>query len=219
LNKYGWAAIVGILLLLSLVVWLGPDEQTLGSGIKSVYLHVGLTWAGMAGLGAAALLGLGIFATGRLAWMRWLQIVGWASTAVYGAGITMSMVASQINWGGILLQEPRMSAALNGLAVALIVQVLLAWLPPTRASGLLPILLWGLILWLNGQAALVLHPPNPVRTTESDRIQFTFLAVFILFSLMLAWLVWFIQKTFPAHHQQNQKPSDKHAISLTRKEP
>lgn len=197
MSKRGWAAIVGIVLLLSLVVWLGPDEQTLGSGIKSVYLHVGLTWAGMVGLGAAGLLGLAIFLTGRLAWMRWLQIVGWVSTAVYGAGIAMSMVASQINWGGVLLQEPRMAAALNGLAVALIVQVLLAWLPPTRASGLLPILLWGLILWLNGQATLVLHPPNPVRTTESNGIQFTFLAVFILFSLMLVWLVWFIQKIIP----------------------
>lgn len=197
MSKRGWVVIVGILLLLSLVVWIGPDEQTLGSGIKSVYLHVGLTWAGMAGLGVAALLGLGTLITGRLSWMRWQQIVGWASTAVYGAGIAMSMVASQINWGGVLLQEPRMAAALNGLAVALIVQVLLAWLPPTRGLGLLPILLWGLILWLNGQAALVLHPPNPVRTTESSRIQFTFFAVFILFSLMLVWLIWFIQKSFP----------------------
>lgn len=178
------------------IIWVGPNEQTLGSGIKSVYLHVGLTWAGMAGLGGAALLGLGIAVTGKLAWLSWMRTVGGVSTAVYGCGIAMSMIASQINWGGILLQEPRMAAALNGLAVALIVQVLLNWLPPSRWLGLLPLLLCGLILWLNSQAALVLHPPNPVRTTDSSRIQLTFLTVFVLSSLLLAWAVWFIQTVF-----------------------
>jgi len=184
------------------IIRIGPDEQTLGSGIKSVYLHVGLTWAGMAGLVGAALIGLGILITGKLAWFSWLRTVGWVSTAVYGSGIAMSMIASQINWGGVLLQEPRMAAALNGLAVALIVQVLLSWLPPSRWLGLLPLFLSGLILWLNSQAALVLHPPNPVRTTESSRIQLTFLSVFILFSLLLAWLVWFLQY---AHLQRKRR--------------
>ncbi|MCP4356787.1 MAG: hypothetical protein GY796_02060 [Chloroflexi bacterium] len=189
--KWAWVVLAVIFVLLTAVIWLGPDEQTLGNGIKSVYVHVGLTWAGMAGLGVAAFLGLLLSITNNLLWDSWMKTVGWVGTAVYGAGIFMSMVASQVNWGGVLLQEPRMAAALNGLAIALIVQVLLAWLPPKRWLGLLPPLLFGLIIWLNGQAALVLHPPNPVRTTESSHIQLTFLAVFVLFSLVGVWLAWF----------------------------
>lgn len=192
--KWSWASLAGLLLLLAIVVWAGPEEQTLGRGIKPIYIHVGLTWAGLAGLGIAAALGVGVLISGRESWAGWMQTVGWVATAVYGGGIVMSLVASQVNWGGVLLQEPRMAAALNGLAIAFIVQVVIGWLPPLRLRGLLPILLFGLILWLNGQAALVLHPPHPVRTTESNRIRFTFLAVFILFSLVGAWLTWFIHR-------------------------
>ncbi len=189
--KWAWFLLAALLLLIILVVWLGPDEQTLGSGIKTVYIHVGLTWAGMAGLGVAALVGVGVLFTAKAGWAGWLKTLGWVATLLYGAGILMSMAASKDNWGGVLLQEPRMAAALNGFAIALIVQVLNSALPWLRLHGLLAILLFGLIVWLNGQAELVLHPPNPVRTTESSTIQLTFVSLFALFSLVGAWLVWF----------------------------
>lgn len=190
--KWAWFLLAALLLLIILVVWLGPDEQTLGSGIKTVYIHVGLTWAGMAGLGVAALVGVGVLFTAKAGWAGWLKTLGWVATLLYGAGILMSMVASKDNWGGVLLQEPRMAAALNGFAIALIVQVLNSALPWLRLRGLLAILLFGLIVMLNGQAELVLHPPNPVRTTESSAIQLTFVSLFFLFSLVGAWLVWFL---------------------------
>lgn len=190
--KWAWFLLAALLLLIILVVWLGPDEQTLGSGIKTVYIHVGLTWAGMVGLGVAALVGVGVLLTAKAGWAGWLKTLGWVATLLYGAGILMSMVASKDNWGGVLLQEPRMAAALNGFAIALIVQVLNSALPWLRLRGLLAILLFGLIVWLNGQAELVLHPPNPVRTTESSTIQLTFVSLFLLFSLVGAWLVWFL---------------------------
>ena len=44
--------------LAALLLWLAPAEQTLGSGITSVYVHVALTWTGMTGLIIAAVLGL-----------------------------------------------------------------------------------------------------------------------------------------------------------------
>ena len=41
----------------AVLVWLAPAERTLGGGIRSVYVHVGLVWAGPAYGGVAALPG------------------------------------------------------------------------------------------------------------------------------------------------------------------
>ena len=192
-SPWAWGVLAGILLLIALVLWWAPEERTLGQGIKTVYLHVGLTWAGMAGLAVAAILGAGVLITSNRTWLSWMQTVGWVGTLIYGAGIGMSMAASKANWGAVFLQEPRMAAALNGLAIALIVQLLNGWLPWRRVRGLLSILLILLIVWLNGRATLVLHPPNPVRTSPSQRIQLAFLALFSLCSLVAAWLVWYFR--------------------------
>jgi len=35
-----------------LVVWLAPAERTLGEGIRWVYVHVALVWAGTLALGS-----------------------------------------------------------------------------------------------------------------------------------------------------------------------
>ena len=70
---------VFILAAVAAIVWLAPEEKTLGPGIKSVYVHVALTWTGMTGLTIAGLLGIGAAITngGRLS--RWAQMAGWVA--------------------------------------------------------------------------------------------------------------------------------------------
>ena len=43
---------------IALLLWLAPAEKTMGTGMRSVYLHVGLIWTGIAGFGVGGLLGL-----------------------------------------------------------------------------------------------------------------------------------------------------------------
>jgi hypothetical protein len=189
-----WGVLIGLFLLIGLVIWLAPSELTLGRGIRTVYLHVGLIWAGLACFVAAGFLGVAVALSGQGRWLRWMRIVGWAGVIMYGAGIGMSMVASQVNWGAVFLQEPRMAAALNGLAIAIIVQIVISWLPVKRLSGVLAVLLVILLFWMNRQASLVLHPPNPIGTSPSQRIQMTFFAMFVLCSLVAVWVVWFLRR-------------------------
>lgn len=189
-----WGVLAGLFLLLGLVVWQAPAELTLGQGIRTVYLHVGLTWAGLACFVAAALAGSGAVLTARPFWLRWMRLLGWTGVIMYGAGVGMSMIASQVNWGAVFLQEPRMAAALNGLAVAVVVQIAVSWLPQKRWIGILAIVLAVLLFWMNRQASLVLHPPNPIGSSPSQRIQAAFFVVFVLCSLIAAWVLWFLHR-------------------------
>ena len=194
LPLWQWGIPLVLLVGVALLIAFSPEERTLGGGIRSVYLHVGLIWAGLVGFGVTAVLGLGVLLTEKVTWLRWLALVGWVALGFYAAGIFMSMVASADNWGAIFFQEPRMAASLSGLAIATIALVLGSWVPWARLRGLLSASIIFVLLWLNGRAELVLHPPNPIATSNSTPIQSTFFLATTLFVLLAAWLIWLLRR-------------------------
>ena len=190
-----WPFLAVIALLAAVLVWLGPDERTLGDGIKAVYIHVSLTWVGLLGLVVAGVLGLGVAFTAKSAWYQWLYRLGWVGFGFYVAGTAVSALASQINWGSVFWQEPRMAAALNMVAAGLIVYIVIGWIGDKQASrrrlaGLLATGYAILLLWSTYGAELVLHPRNAIGTSSARGIQFTFLGLFILMSLLAGWIIW-----------------------------
>ena len=194
LPAWFWGVPLALLLGVALIIVFSPQERTLGSGIRSVYLHVGLIWTGLFGFAMTAVLGIGVLLTEKPAWQRWLVPVSWVALGFYAAGIFMSMVASADNWGAVFLQEPRMAASLSGLAVATIVLVLGSWQPWPRLRGAMAASIIFVLLWLNLRAELVLHPPNPIANSNATFIQLTFLLVTVLFILLAGWLVWLLHR-------------------------
>jgi len=194
LPAWFWGIPLALLLGVALMIVFAPEERTLGSGIRSVYLHVGLIWTGLFGFAMTAVLGIGILFTEKPLWWRWFSPVSWVALGFYAAGIFMSMVASADNWGAVFLQEPRMAASLNGLAIATIVLILGSWQPWPRLRGALAASIIFVLLWLNLRAELVLHPPNPIANSNATPIQLTFLLVTILFILLASWLVWLLHR-------------------------
>lgn len=192
LPAWFWAIPLALLLGVALMIVFAPEERTLGSGIRSVYLHVGLIWTGLFGFAMTAVLGIGVLLTEKRPWQHWFALVSWVALGFYAAGIFMSMVASADNWGAVFLQEPRMAASLNGLAVATIVLVLGSWQPWPRLRGAMAASIIFVLLWLNLRAELVLHPPNPIANSNATPIQLTFLLVTLLFILLATWLVWLL---------------------------
>ncbi|MCA9899696.1 MAG: hypothetical protein KC433_16005 [Anaerolineales bacterium] len=190
-----WWVPVGLLAGLLLLLILGPEERTLGGGIRSVYVHVGLIWTGLVGFMVTAVLGLGLLITQKQAWLRWLSPVGWVALGFYAAGVFMSMVASADNWGAVFLQEPRMAASLNGLAVATIMLILGSWQPWLRVRGALSASIIFILFWFNFSAELVLHPRDPITTSQATSIQFTFLFVTALFVGLAVWIIMLLRKT------------------------
>ncbi len=176
--------------------WLSPPERTLGTGIRPVYVHVGLIWTGITGYVAAGLLGIQLLRTGGRTWRRWARATGWVANGFFLAGLLVSMWASQVNWGGVYLAEPRYLVNFALLLVALSVQIL-AELPavPSRLLGILYVGVMLALLAANQFTPLVLHPANPIRTSNAASIQLTFLAFFALFLLAAARLVFLVART------------------------
>jgi hypothetical protein len=194
LNKISWFSLGAIVVAATTLVWLAPTERTLGQGIKVVYVHVGLTWAGMVSFSLAGLLGIGVAFTAQKKLQAWTQTVGWAALLLFAMGFGMSIVAAKVNWGDFFWDEPRMMASLQFLLVALIVQMVNNWLPWYRGRGLLSALLATFLMFSILGTPLVLHPESPIRASSSLAIKLSFLGMFILSCLTAAWLVWYFRK-------------------------
>lgn len=182
-----------IALVAGLVLWAAPTEQTLGSGIKIVYLHVGLIWTGMLTLALAGLLGLVLLLRPNPGTAAWAGTLGWVGGGFFAAAVGISLWAEAINWGAIAWREPRTIAMLQLLALAVIVQVADTWSPPPRLQGLLRALLLAYLVWSTAAAPLQLHPRNPFRGASSPAIQAAFYGLFLLCSLAAAWLTFYLQ--------------------------
>ena len=197
----GWLIPAAAIVAAALLVLTAPAERTLGDGIRVVYVHVALTWAGAVGLVAAGLVGGALAFTGR-EWLRpWMAAVGWVGWGFYLAGFLVSMGAAQVNWGGVnalFWREPRTVGAIQVLAVALIVLVLGGWLRWPRVQGALNAVLAAFVAWSSlGTTTFILHPSAAVGAS-SEGVQARFAAVFLLSCLGGAWSVWRLRRAWGA---------------------
>ncbi len=187
-NNRQWWTYFGVLFLTAaLLLWISPVEHSLGSGIKSVYVHVALTWTGMTVLILAGILGMVVGFTGHPVLHVWLQALGRVGMLFYALGFTASLLSAKINWGAVFWAEPRVQASLK-VVVAFGLVLLLAPVLPERHRGWLYGLLAGFMVISVYRAALVMHPKNPIGLSTSVAIQLTFIGLYLL-ALMLALLL------------------------------
>jgi hypothetical protein len=194
------AASLPILLVIlgAIIVWLAPDERTLGDGIKSVYVHASLIIGGRIGLTVTGILGAVVLFTGRERLQAWAYRIGWVAWALFFAGVISSMVSATLTWGGVFLGEPRMRTSTQIVALGLIVQILNMWLPNVRWRGFLHLFLAGIMTWTIMVTELVLHPRNPVGTSTATGIQMTFTVLTLMVLAGGAWVIWHVRPRQPA---------------------
>lgn len=180
---------VAWVLLVGLVLWLAPNEKTLGNVIKFVYFHVALVWTGMVLLYLAGALGVWVLIRPKPVVVHWMRWIAWVGLGFLAAAFLVSLPAQILAWGGIAWQEPRTAAILRLLAVAVIVQVANTWLHQPRLEGLLNTLLAGLMAWLLSATPLQLHPRDPIGTSTSLAIPLTFYGLTAICLLGAVWLI------------------------------
>ena len=174
-RKNAWLRI-GALLTVA-VAWgllFSPQERSMGTTIRPVYLHVSATVAGMTLLYIAAGLGLARTVNMLERTDRWLRPIWAGALVMFALGFILSLLAAQVAWGGVFWAEPRIRASIGVLAVGMV-----AWAVAPRAREMPGgHMLWAVALSLMvvmlGTAQRIIHPESPVQDVTPWSIRGTF---------------------------------------------
>lgn len=192
-RRASWLFPAVIVAAQALTLALSPEERTLGVGIKPVYLHVSLTWAGMLLLAVCGALGLGLAISQRERLDSWLKTALAAGWGLYIFGFLVSILASYVNWGGVPFKEPRVLGSLNVLVVATVALVLVNWINLRRINGLIGMAPAAVMIFSMSSSRMALHPEGPVSSSPLG-IRLTFFGMFLLALLLGGWGVHFLRK-------------------------
>jgi hypothetical protein len=162
------------------LVWVAPAERTLGTGIRSVYLHVAMTWAGLTGLWLAGCIGAVLLFYRQPMLERILSPIGVAGLTLYTLGFAFSLLAAVVNWGGVLWGEPRVALAMRNIAAAVLVLSLNLFPLGRRLKGFAWMVFAAYVAWSLRTTPLHFHPTDPIGTSPSVGIRMTFYTLFVL---------------------------------------
>jgi hypothetical protein len=185
------------LVVIALISLLGPEEKSLGSNVRIVYLHGAWVLAAEAAFACAALAGLlGLLATKISAISRWQSTFYEWSTSLGRTGVVfwvtylpLSLWAMQANWNGLFLAEPRFRLALTFAVVGILLQVGL-WLfnlPWATATG--NILFIIILRYVFSAADYVMHPPPSPIFNSGITIVILFFVSLIALTGLAAWFL------------------------------
>jgi hypothetical protein len=173
------------LLAIAGVAMLGPEEATLGSSVRVVYLHGAWVWAALAAFIAAAAVGLIGLMTRQERLHSWSRAFGRTGLFFWITYLPISLWAMQTNWNGLFLAEPRWRFAMVFAISGVLLQLGLSFLPVIWSS--VGNLGYVITLFMAMRATEnVMHPPGPMLESDFGRIQlfFAFLTGLVLFA---AW--------------------------------
>jgi hypothetical protein len=174
-----------------MVAWalMAPAERQLGDGIRLVYLHVSATWAGLMGIYGAGLLGVAALAVPSRIPDGWARALGGAGLVIFSVGFVVSLASAHVSWGGILWVEPRLLASAGIIALGSILTWATQGVEAPRVTGM-AWLGFAVVTSVSLQAAgLFFHPDEPIASSPSDAIRWTFFGLFGLATVALFLLV------------------------------
>lgn len=197
IRRTGWLFVV-LGVVVTVLLFLLPPERTLGSVIKIVFLHGALVRVGLIGFVAAGMLGIGYLILLRESVLKWCLAVQQTTLALWVVYILSSMLATRLSWGQwIAWGEPRVQASFQVLGFAFISLALVRWVNQPVFTGVVNAIL-GVVPWfLVRRAAIVLHPFNPIGTSNSLAYQVIYggmVAAMLGIAFLIVW--WVVRSKF-----------------------
>jgi hypothetical protein len=176
---------VGILLIL-----LSPEDRVLGPVLKLVYLHGALIITGLFLFTAVGLLSLTSLVKNNSGFsllfaIEKTAIVFWVAATIAG------IISSQLAWGGIFWNEPRLQATIIIFLISISIYLISSASENPRMISLFGIGLALSVWWLMIRAGMIMHPDNPFSVSESSiRIFFAIITlVFLIASILtVRWI-------------------------------
>jgi hypothetical protein len=172
------------ILLIAILAVFGPEEKSLGSNVRLVYLHGAWVLTAEIAFIAAALAGLLGLILQRDLFHTWSAALGRTGIIFWVTYLPLSILAMQSNWNGLFLAEPRFRLAMIFAVTGILLQLGLwlfntPWL--TSLANILYIITLRVIF---AQAENIMHPPpSPIFNSGN----YVIIGFFIGLNL-LAWL-------------------------------
>ena len=187
-------------LVIALLTFFGPEEKSLGSNVRIVYLHGAWVMAAEVAFIAAALAGLLGLVLRRDIFHTWSAALGRTGIIFWVTYLPLSMFAMQTNWNGLFLAEPRFRLAIIFAVTGILLQLGLwlfniAWL--TSFANILYIITLRLVF---ATAQNVMHPPPSPIFNSGNYIIISFfiglnLMAFLAAYFLTRWLLGFNHPT------------------------
>lgn len=112
-----------VLILIGILAFFGPEEQSLGSNVRLVYLHGAWVLTAELAFLAAALSGLLGLVLRRDLFNAWSAALGRTGIVFWVTYLPLSLLAMQANWNGLFLAEPRFRLAMIFAVTGILLQV------------------------------------------------------------------------------------------------
>jgi hypothetical protein len=187
-------------LAIALLALFGPEEQSLGSNVRIVYLHGAWVLTAEIAFMAAALAGLIGLVTRRDVFHTWSAALGRTGIVFWVTYLPLSLFAMQTNWNGLFLAEPRFRLALTFAVVGVLLQVGLWMMSNKMLTSLANIAYIIVLRVIFATAANIMHPPpSPIFNSGN----FTIIGFFVALNL-LAWVAaFFLTQYFKTFERSN----------------
>ena len=188
-----WPLLGALGVILLVLLWLSPAEQTLGQTVKLVYLHGALVRAAMVLFVVSLPVNLVALLTGQRNWSVWGKALIWAAVVIWLVHTLVSMVTTYTTWGILIAWfEPRTRFTFALAVVGAIIVAISQLVDDTRFSALAYLLLAGLTLGLAPRWGAIQHPLDPISSSPSNAIRAFYLAIqtvtLAMGGLIVVWL-------------------------------
>jgi hypothetical protein len=177
------------IIAIALLALFGPEEQSLGSNVRIVYLHGAWVLSAELAFLAAGLAGLIALASKKDLFHHWSAAFGRTGIVFWVTYLPMSLWAMQTNWNGLFLVEPRFRLALIFAVTGVLLQIGLWLINMNWVTSLANVIFIVVLRVIFSTADNVMHPPpSPIFNSGNTAIIGFFLAL-ILLSLLAAYFM------------------------------
>ena len=182
-------------LVIAVLALFGPEEQSLGSNVRIVYLHGAWVLAAEVAFAAAALVGLLALGLRRDSLHHWSAALGRTGIVFWLTYLPLSLWAMEANWNGLFLAEPRFRLALTFAVVGTLMQIGLWLINIDWLTSLANLVFFVTLRVVFSAASNIMHPPpSPIFNSGLWNI-----IVFFIVLNLLAWLAaYFLTRWFLA---------------------
>jgi len=180
-------------IVIALLALFGPEEKSLGTNVRIVYLHGAWVLSAEVAFVAAAIAGLLAIIAKRDVLHHWSAALGRTGIFFWVTYLPLSLWAMESNWNGLFLSEPRFRLAVIFAVTGVLLQVGL-WLINTNwVTSVANIIYIVVLRMIFSSASNIMHPPpSPIFNSGNFAIIGFFLAMIAL-ALLAAF---FMTRTF-----------------------